>query len=524
MHGHSATRLPVMGAHALSACRKLLAMQLLLCSMFHWSASAETLPVHTSAMVDISVHADGQLEQLEQLEHLESEMHTGSAKARADTDVSAFTVGESEDVREEEVGCEGKSSKEVGTGCTHELPHVPPPQSFLGYVADHVWQHWLPHGVVSGFRDRFRSLLEQSKASRQNFVQPQWMRSVWGPLTGGGASSDEPQVFFLFMTASGMDRPELWEAFFKTAASHSQYRVLMHCSSPGAGMCGAEMLARYKSMGIIVVDTVPTYYCKDLVSGMVQLVRKALPLSQSSRDKFVFLSESTLPVKPFGTVYQTLTGDERSDFCIMPSEHWVKVGARDPKAKDAKPGRLIKHHQWFVLSRGNAKTLTERWTGDNERYSSDRWSVPVCEGDCVSDAASMEMHTVARASVKECTDEWAPFTMIYGMIMDNGDHMQTIPGISHSLISDLGDKTQGSCRTFVWWYSMHSEADALIKAISKDPGCNLSCYPCHSSHPVEFLVLSDEAIARLKQSSFLFARKFAGSVMTLDQFKRLILS
>eukprot|EP00971_Amphidinium_carterae_P078001 1543292-Amphidinium_carterae.1 len=100
-------------------------------------------------------------------------------------------------------------------------------------------------------------------------------------------------------------------------------------------------------------------------------------------------------------------------------------------------------------------------------------------GDCVSDAASMEMHTVARASVKECTDEWAPFTMIYGlpelaelqlaclswpmskfayvidltwdsrclcgiegMIMDNGDHMQTIPGISHSLISDLGDKTQ----------------------------------------------------------------------------------
>eukprot|EP00971_Amphidinium_carterae_P000429 8841-Amphidinium_carterae.4 len=71
-----------MGAHALSACRtravQSIASYKQWCfmlyvtdDMFHWSASAETLPVHTSAMVDISVHADGQLEQLEQLEHLE---------------------------------------------------------------------------------------------------------------------------------------------------------------------------------------------------------------------------------------------------------------------------------------------------------------------------------------------------------------------------------------------------------------------------------------------------------------------
>eukprot|EP00971_Amphidinium_carterae_P238934 4742794-Amphidinium_carterae.2 len=39
-----------------------------------------------------------------------------------------------------------------------------------------------------------RSVRWYCKASRQNFVQPQWMRSVWGPLTGGGASSDEPQA------------------------------------------------------------------------------------------------------------------------------------------------------------------------------------------------------------------------------------------------------------------------------------------------------------------------------------------
>eukprot|EP00403_Amphidinium_massartii_P010402 CAMPEP_0178421014 /NCGR_PEP_ID=MMETSP0689_2-20121128/26432_1 /TAXON_ID=160604 /ORGANISM="Amphidinium massartii, Strain CS-259" /LENGTH=522 /DNA_ID=CAMNT_0020042519 /DNA_START=39 /DNA_END=1607 /DNA_ORIENTATION=+ len=481
---------------------------------------------HVAEMVDINVHADGHLALLSRGEanggqHEQEEVEVQllplqSGDSGVMEEVHEVVVGRKQEpqLRSQDRDCAGTSAGDGEEGCSQAQGSAkhPPLLESLMQSAGQAWHDWT---------SSYTSFFGESHG-KQRFQQPQWMRSVWGPLTGGGSnnSSDggSPQVFFLFMTASGMDRPELWDAFFKGAASQKQYRVLIHCSSPGSGMCSSAMLARYKSMGIVVVDTVPTYYCKDLVSGMVQLLRKALPLSSSSRDKFVFLSESTLPVKPFSHVYQTLTADDRSDFCIMPSKYWVNVGAMD------KAGRLVKHHQWFVLSRGNAKTLTERWIGDNERYTSSHWSVPACQGDCISNPKSLRLYSMPRNAVKQCTDEWAPFAMIYGIVMDSGNHMQTIPGISHSLISDTGDRTQGSCRTFVWWYSMHSEADELIKAISKDPGCNLSCYPCESYHPVEFLVLSDTAITKLRQSSFLFARKFAGSVMTVDQFQRLILS
>jgi len=334
--------------------------------------------------------------------------------------------------------------------------------------------------------------------------------------TVGESRVGSPQVFFLFMTMSGLDRPELWQAFFQSA-SPNQYRVLMHCRFPG--MCNFE-LSTHNPMGIIVVDTVPTYYCTDLVSGMVQLVRSALPMSGSPNDKFVFLSESTLPMKPFVHVYQSLTADPNSDFCIFPSQWWVRM-----YEKNGQRGRLVKHHQWVVLNREHAQILSDRWSGDNQVQTSQYWSVPVCDGgSCASAIGDAKMGLMPRSIVKECTDEWATFAMIYGILMDYGQESQNIPGLSAAPFWIHGFTTQGACRTFAWWNSHRHEADNLVAEIFRDPGSRLSCFPCTGSHPVEFLWLSEASIMKLRQSSFLFARKFADGVLSYDQFQRLILA
>jgi hypothetical protein len=138
---------------------------------------------------------------------------------------------------------------------------------------------------------------------------------------GNGTQQPEPRVFFLFLTMSGIERPELWQAFFDHQPE-DRWRVLMHCKH--FNTCELQ-LSQSNLLRAKQVPTVHTEYCSDLVSGMVQLLSVAVMESQSSRDKFVFLSESTLPTKPFGEVYNALTWDTNSDFCVYPTDHWVEL-------------------------------------------------------------------------------------------------------------------------------------------------------------------------------------------------------
>merc|ERR1719428_173627 len=75
------------------------------------------------------------------------------------------------------------------------------------------------------------------------------------------------------------------------------------------------------------------------------------------QDSFVFVSDSTLPVKPFVHVYARLTADENSAFCVFPQVTW---------AKEALPGiggyqAAVKTHQWMVLSRSHAEQSLKTW-------------------------------------------------------------------------------------------------------------------------------------------------------------------
>lgn len=345
-------------------------------------------------------------------------------------------------------------------------------------------------------------------------------------LTGGsgakGASHGDnpawktPRVFLLFLTIHGVRREELWQSFLGQA-DPSQYRAFIHCKY--GGVCGLS-LAGSNPLGLTQVDTVETHYCRDLVTAMVQLLRAAIAESGSPRDKFVFVSESTLPVKPFAEVYNALTATHDSDFCIYPEDHWVRL-----RLKQGVTGLLVKHSQWVVLNVDHARTMVERWPSVSAGVNSPMWSVPVYTG-------SSNASTLSGSSglpLPMCVDEWAVFTTVFGAIIDWGDSQQaTLPGFGPKpLVVGYGSAEQGACRTFAFWRADEGEAGGIAREITTDwPESKLSCFPsCPETHPADFVALSDRGARVLRHSRFLFARKFSpGQVPSVEQFNRIFMA
>jgi hypothetical protein len=342
--------------------------------------------------------------------------------------------------------------------------------------------------------------------------------------TRGNATQPEPRMFFLFLTMSGIKRPELWQKFFENQPVH-QYRIFVHCKH--TNICSLE-LSLGNLLGITQVATVPSAYCRDLVSPMVQLLQSAVLESASPRDKFVFLSETTLPVKPFADVYNTLSWDMSSDFCVYPTDHWVDLElAQNLRAL------IVKHSQWVVLNQAHAHTMVQQWAGVSAGLQGHAWSIPVYHeprkgpwGKITNPAGVLPLPM--------CIDEWAFFATIYGAFVDRGQWnlgQDGLPGFGAPPLqlrgsAHLTSTTQGICRTFAFWDASEFGGSNLINEIAQDwPWSKLSCFPrCDSTHPAEFAALSDRGAVALRRSRYLFARKFPDNVMTVDQFQRIILS
>merc|ERR1719414_229699 len=175
----------------------------------------------------------------------------------------------------------------------------------------------------------------------------------------------------------------------------------MHCKEEAT--CRTH-LSMGNPLGIKMVRTVPSVYCKDLVTPMVQLLEAASLESTSPGDKFAFVSETTLPVKPFAAVYAALTADQNSDICIEPRNEWLWLSNTKNRAESA---TLVKHSQWVVLNKDHARRLIRRWPHINGK-SYAHWTVPLWPhsqewGYSVDDFGKLPRDAAL------CTDEWAIF-------------------------------------------------------------------------------------------------------------------
>jgi hypothetical protein len=388
--------------------------------------------------------------------------------------------------------------------------------------------------------DIFNTSLASTFMNSTGFKEdPYWMENWWKDASRNHAparnlrrrwQSDKPlkndpeefmpvdeskrRVIFLFLINDEVYFPSHWNAFFE-GTDTAQWAAYVHCKQH----CSPKFLSSMPALK--PVDTVPTYYCHNLVDAMVSLLKGALADGGTRFDKFVFISGSTLPVKPFNEVWHVLGRDDGSDICIFPRNHWGEASFNNQHAV------LVKHHQWVTLNYDHAKTMVATWGSVD---SQGQWSVPI-RTPTYSEPLIYNAETFSRSPIANwCADEWAFFATLFGAIPEGESSTISIPGYlnrnsgnSFSLTGPGTEKQQGKCRTFVFWSEFDDDTTLLAKNIAKGyPHNVLSCWPSCTYRPAVIEKLSNDGLLEMRRSPFLFARKFSKEIK-LTRFREIIL-
>mmetsp|Transcript_23344 Transcript_23344/g.66493 ORF Transcript_23344/g.66493 Transcript_23344/m.66493 type:complete len:431 (-) Transcript_23344:78-1370(-) len=354
------------------------------------------------------------------------------------------------------------------------------------------------------------------------------------------AGALRPKLFFLFMARDALPNEQVWTRFFAAASAGTEYEVLVHCTNEAR--CRKTIQDQTKFQ---LIPTSPSKWCTDLVSPMNALLQHALSsdgpgLSKAGHayDKFIFLSDTTVPVKPFRHVQQMLGyGDgSNSSFCIRPWWTWAWHDATDV---------AVKHDQWFILSREHVLKALAAKEGPQLmhrqltplHWASVEW---LARGLYNFNTRILKRILSARFSgwivtapfASGCIDEYWHFASVFGFVdRDRGSLGVDVPGLSSGrLVMDesTAKQTQGRCDTYVRFDRIDvfpEFTEALEEAADTIWEQSKSF-----KHPGRFEQLSEDSLHILRDSPFLFTRKvdsetnFAGGMTLPDAFDTFVFS
>mmetsp|Transcript_1396 Transcript_1396/g.3095 ORF Transcript_1396/g.3095 Transcript_1396/m.3095 type:complete len:386 (+) Transcript_1396:108-1265(+) len=328
--------------------------------------------------------------------------------------------------------------------------------------------------------------------------------SGYGGLTSvaveGSAALLPPRVYFLFLAVDKVSNLEVWQAFFAQAPA-DRYRALVHCKLP-------ECTASLAGSQLVAVPTVPSYYCTDLVSPMNQLLAVALSADvglANPADTFAFISDSTLPAKPFSHIYATLTAREGSDFCIFPSNEWADVtsaGGLGGGGLEMAP----KHHQWVTLKRAHAEKASSLWASGTLHDFMTRFQMN-------TQAYLASNNTFADSRNFGCLDEFWHMAVLYGTMsqvdarQDKAMQLPLFTGGPLHISANAG--WQGECDTFVIWSRyLHTPGRNPFGSLYSSLDSASVPHGGNSARPGWWDTISTTGLGAIRSSSFLFVRKF----------------
>jgi len=317
-------------------------------------------------------------------------------------------------------------------------------------------------------------------------------------------ASRPPRVYFLFMAVDKVSNLDVWRAFFRQVPT-DRYRAFIHCKLPS---CNAMVAGS----PLVSVPTVPSYYCTDLVSPMNKLLAHALSVDAGPShyaDKFAFVSDSTLPAKPFSEIYATLSTRRGSDFCVFPSGEWADVPSPSGGLEIA-----VKHHQWITLERAHAETASALWSSGNNHDFMARFRMNL-------DQYTWSNNSFADSRNFGCLDEFWHMAALYGTFKhSDASQVQNVQlslftggplHVSHTA------GWQGECDTFVIW-------SKYLHIVGRNPFEQLYSTLDYSSiphggnlaRPGWWDTISSTGIKGIRKSSFLFVRKFIDNPRLAD--------
>lgn len=315
----------------------------------------------------------------------------------------------------------------------------------------------------------------------------------------GGKGWRKPRVYFLFLAVDKISNLDVWSAYFQNIAV-DEYRAFVHCKEDSC----KEMV---KGSPILPVPTVGSYYCTDLVSPMNALIDHALkqdePDVTNQADKFVFLSDSTLPAKPFSFIWSTLTMRPGSDFCVFPSTEWVDIET------DEGLQMVPKSHQWVTLTRSHAEKSVELWASGHRHDFMSTFRMNKLDW-------SSKNNTFGDSRNYGCLDEFWYMLALFGPIKRvNADIAQTIPlaeftGGSLNVASwGQAEGWQGECDTFVLWSSyMMAGNSNPFEMLYRDLDPGSKPHWGNGARPGWWDAVTERGMKAFRESDFLFIRKF----------------
>eukprot|EP00746_Dinoflagellata_sp_MGD_P159411 gnl/MRDRNA2_/MRDRNA2_86693_c0_seq1.p1 gnl/MRDRNA2_/MRDRNA2_86693_c0~~gnl/MRDRNA2_/MRDRNA2_86693_c0_seq1.p1 ORF type:complete len:385 (+),score=35.22 gnl/MRDRNA2_/MRDRNA2_86693_c0_seq1:87-1241(+) len=205
-------------------------------------------------------------------------------------------------------------------------------------------------GTRMNFAVFYYSLMQSASGLRM--VENQMGRKIMDTIVPN--VSKPSKMFFLFMADDGFPDSvhELWQTFFQNHERGVHYEAILHCKN--ADVCLKKGYGAFAD----VIDTVDSTYCEDLVSPMLALLETAVGSKYLSRgpeiagpenDTFIFLSETTVPVKSFQRMQSIFLDDQgRSSMCVAA---WETGKHAHVPSMDA---IIVKHSQWITLTRHHA--------------------------------------------------------------------------------------------------------------------------------------------------------------------------
>lgn len=354
--------------------------------------------------------------------------------------------------------------------------------------------------LANGTQNAGRRLRLQSTASSAQYP--------WVPMVQAMAKPQRPPVVhFLFLAVEKVNNLDVWNAFF-AGASRDKFRAYVHCKVP-------TCMVSFAGSPIVPIAIVPSFYCADLVTPMNQLLSEALQRDsgQNPADKFVFVSDSTLPAKPFSHIYDTLSARSGSDFCVCSMKEW----ATRRSDQDGKPLEMaVKHHQWSVLERSHAEKVTQIG-----QISSPLVHDFLMRFQMNLPPRSRSVKAFSGSSDAGCLDEFYHMAAIYGTMpyvdSKNGTEVN-LPAFSSSpLHVEPAADLQGACDTFVAWPEYAKGRNEPVNATGSNSFKRLYAsldalsvpYSGDARKPGYWDTISSHGMRAIRSSDFLFVRKFS---------------
>jgi hypothetical protein len=332
-----------------------------------------------------------------------------------------------------------------------------------------------------------------------------------------GVPTRPARIFFMFMAVDKISNLNVWTQFFSQAPS-SQYRAYVHCKLESCKNFVAGTV-------IIPVATVPSYYCTDLVSPMQQLINFALaddPSSANPADKFAFISDSTLPAKPFSQIYSTLAIRQGSDFCTFPAGEWADVPGTDGLEM------AVKVHQWITLNRQHAEKTASVWGAGQWHNFMAKFQM-----NAQQYTPANVTNTFGDHRNWGCLDEFWHMVALYGPLSRVDASRRTavnLPLFTNSPLQVGGDVGwQGECDTFVLWAKyLHLPGYNPFKTLHESLDVSSIPHSGNVARPGWWDTISRIGITAIRNSNFLFVRKFidnptlAGGGDFLSEYARIV--